>query len=68
MAKISVFFDDLNLDAQNRLWRAVLGELLSRGEVEYRDEDETEEEFQRRLQEATDDFINRHNQSTEFSL
>jgi hypothetical protein len=46
MAKISVFFDDLNFDAQNRLWRAVQRELLVRGDVEYRDEDENEDDFQ----------------------
>jgi len=68
MAKISVFFDDLNFDAQSRLWQAVQRELLARGEVEYREEDESEEEFQQRLQEAIDDHINRHNQSTEFSV
>jgi len=68
MARINLFFDDLNLDAQSRLWQAVQKELLARCDVEYRDEDESEDEFQKRLQEAIDDYINRHNQSTEFSL
>lgn len=68
MAKVNLFFDDLNLDAQSRLWQAVQKELLARREVEYREEDETEEAFQKRLQEAIDDYINRHNQSTEFRL
>jgi len=45
MASVNVFFDDLNFDAQNRLWRAVQRELLTKRGVEYRDEDETEEEF-----------------------
>ena len=37
MAKISVFFDNLNFDAQSQLWQAVQRELLARGEVEYRE-------------------------------
>lgn len=68
MAKISLFFDDLNFDAQNRLWRAVQGEFLAQGEVEYREEDESEKKFQQRLQGAIDDHISRHNQCTEFSV
>jgi hypothetical protein len=68
MAKISLFFDDLNWDAQSRLWQAVQKELLARGDVEYRGEEETEDDFQQRLQEAIDDYINRHNQFTEFSV
>jgi hypothetical protein len=68
MASVNLFFDDLNFDAQNRLWRVVQRELLSRGDVEYRGEDETEDEFQSRLQEAIDDYVNRHNQSNEFRL
>lgn len=68
MVSINLFFDDLNFDAQSRLWRAVQRELLNRRAVEYRDEDESEEDFQQRLQEEIDDYINRHNQSNEFSL
>ena len=68
MLGIKLFFDDLNFDAQSRLWQAVQWGLLARGDVEYRTEDESEDEFQQRLQEAIDDYINRHNQSTEFFL
>jgi len=68
IASANVFFDDLNFDAQNRLWRAIQREILSRRDVEHRGEDETEGEFQQRLQEPIDDYINRHNQSNEFRL
>jgi len=43
-------------------------ELLARGEVKYKEEDETEDEFKRRLHEAVDDYINRHNHANEFYL
>jgi len=68
MVKLSVFFQDLNDETQWQLWQMAERELLSRREVEYRDEEETEDEFQRRLHEAVDDYINRHNQSNEFRL
>jgi len=68
MVKLNVFFQDLNEDAQAKLWQAVQRELLASGKVEYRTEDETEEEFQQRLQEEIDHYINCHNLANEFSL
>jgi len=68
VVRLNVFFQDLNGDAQSRLWAAVQRELLARGEVEYRGEEETEEEFQQRLQEETDHYINCHNFANEFLL
>jgi len=68
MVKLNVFFQDLNQDAQARLWQGVQRDLLASGEVEYRGEDETEEKFQERLQEAIDHYINCHNLANEFSL
>ena len=68
MVKLNIFFQDLNDETQWRLWQTVEKELLARGEVEYKEEDETEDEFKRRLHEAVDDYINRHNQANEFYL
>ncbi len=68
MVSLNVFFQDLNGDAQGRICGAVQRALLARGAVEYRGEEETDEEFQQRLQEETDDYINRHNFANEFSL
>lgn len=68
MVSVNIFFQDLNHDAQGRLWGAVQRELLARREVEYRGEEETEEEFQQRLQEEIDRYINCHNFANEFSL
>ncbi len=68
MVKLKVFFQDLNYEAQSRFWQAVERQLLGSGEVEYRGEDETEEEFHSRLQEAIDHYINCHNFANEFCL
>lgn len=68
MIKHTIYFQDLKEDTQAELWQAVQKELLASGEVEYRGEDESEEEFETRLQEAIDDYINCHNFAHEFSL
>tara|TARA_B100000315_G_scaffold146425_1_gene135358 strand:+ start:792 stop:998 length:207 start_codon:yes stop_codon:yes gene_type:complete len=68
MIKINIFFQDLKEDTQGKVWQVVQKELLSRGEVEYKQEDETEEEFSQRLEEETDYYINCHNLANEFCL
>jgi broad specificity phosphatase PhoE len=68
MLKHTIYFQDLKADTQAEVWQAVQNELLASGEVEYRGEDESEEEFATRLEEAVDDYINRHNFAIEFSL
>ena len=47
---------------------AIPGAILARGESEYRKEDETEDEFEQRLHEEIDHYINCHNFANEFTL
>lgn len=68
MVSLNIFFDDLDLEAQERLWQKVQRELFSSGQVEPKLEDETEEEFQERLTEETDEYINGHNFANQFQL
>lgn len=64
----TIYFQDLKEDVQGKLWQAVQKELLARGDIEYRREEESEEEFTLRLQEEIDYYINCHNFAHEFSL
>lgn len=68
MVSLNICFEDLDLEAQERLWRQVQRELLSSGQVEPKLEDETEEEFQERLTEETDEYINCHNFTNQFQV
>lgn len=68
MVKINIYYQDLNQDAQDEVWQKVQNELISNGEVEYRNEDETEDEFQDRLNEEIDYYINCHNFANEFII
>lgn len=68
MVKINIYYQDLNQDAQDEVWQKVQNELISSGEVEYRNEDETEDEFQNRLNEEIDYYINCHNFVNEFMI
>lgn len=68
MVKIDIFYQDLNELVKQAIWQAVRDELLARREVEYRQEDETEEEFQQRLEEEVDHYINCHNFANGFYL
>lgn len=68
MAKVSLYFQDLPPAVQDDLWSQVGEELLARTEVEYRHEDESEEQFQTRLYEEIDHYINTHNDVQEFVL
>ncbi len=66
MVKLNIYFQDLKEDTQGELWQAIQKELLSRSQIEYKQEDETEEEFNQRLEEETDYYINTHNFANEF--
>lgn len=68
MAEVNIYFNDLASEAQEELWRRVQQELLDYGEVEPKDEDESEEWFQQRLGEAVDFYINTHNFAHRFSI
>jgi len=68
MLKFPIYFQDLKEDTQQQIWETLQRELLATGDVEYRQEDESEDEFQTRLQEHIDDYINRHNVIHEFCL
>lgn len=68
MVKINIYYQDLNQDAQTEIWQKVQNEFISSGMIEYKNEDETEEEFNARLYEAVDDYINCHNFANEFIL
>jgi hypothetical protein len=68
MVKLNIFYEDLKQDTQSKIWQQVQKELLARAMVDYREEDETEEGFQARLEEETDHYINCHNFANEFTL
>lgn len=68
MVSLNIFFDDLDLEAQERVWRKIRQELLASGRVEPKLEDETDEEFQDRLTEETDEYINCRNSANRFEL
>ena len=68
MTKITIYFQDLKEPIQGRLWQAVQNQLLSQGLVEPQQEDENNEAFEQRLQEAADHYINTHNAAQEFCL
>lgn len=68
MVKINIYFQDLSQDCQDEIWQKVQNEFISSGMVEYKEEDETEEEFNARLTETIDDYINCHNLANEFAI
>jgi hypothetical protein len=67
MVKTNIVFQDLQEEVQEEIWALVSKHLLNAGWVE-RLEDDTEEDFQDRLWEATDDYINTHNVALEYQL
>lgn len=68
MPAITIYFQDLKESSQCRLWQAVQTKLLAQGLVELRQEGESEDVFEARLQEAVDDYINTHNLAHEFCV
>ena len=68
MTKTTIYFQDLKEQAQCRIWQAVQDKLLATETIESKQEDETEDEFNDRLQEAIDHHINCRNLAQEFSI
>ena len=68
MPKITIYFQDLKESVQCKMWQAVQDELLARGTVEPRQEDEDETAFNERLQEAVDHYLNCHNIAQELCI
>lgn len=67
MVKHTIYFQDLARQSQDVLWTKVRDELLARGEIEKEDY-ETEAEFETRLWETVDYYINTNNFANEFYL
>jgi len=57
----NLFYHDLSLTQQAVVWGEVQRELLACGDVEPQEEDESDEDFERRLDEATDYYLNVNN-------
>jgi len=68
MIKTTILFQDLKEPAQCRIWQAVQNNLLATGTIEPKQEDETEEAFNGRLQEAIDYHINCNNLAQQFTI
>ncbi len=68
MTKTTILFQDLKEPVQCRIWQAVQDNLLATGTIEPKQEDESEDEFNDRLQEAIDHRINGNNLAQEFSI
>jgi hypothetical protein len=67
MVKSNIVFQDLQEDVQEEVWALVSKHLLDAGWVE-RTADDTDADFQDRLWEATDQYINTHNVALEYQL
>jgi len=63
----SIVFQNLQEDVQDEVWALVSKQLLDAGWVE-RADDDTDADFQDRLWEATDQYINTHNVALEYQL
>ena len=68
MIKTTILFQDLKEPTQCRIWQAVQDDLLATETIEPKQEGETEDEFNDRLQEAIDHHINGNNLAQEFSI
>jgi len=67
MIKSTIDFKDLQEDVQEEVWVLVSKRLLDDGWVQ-REVDECDADFQDRLWEATDQYINTHNVALEYHL
>ncbi len=68
MITTTIYFQDLNESLKCRIWQAVQDKLLATGRVEPRQMDESEDDFQARLQEAIDYYLNTHNAAQEYQI
>jgi len=67
MIKSTIDFKDLQEDVQEEVWVLVSKRLLDDGWVQ-RESEESEADFQDRLWEATDQYINTHNVALAYQL
>ena len=68
MAKVTIYFQDLKESVQCRVWQAVQAELLARGVIEPRQEEESEKTFDERLQSEVDYYLNCYNFAHEYCV
>lgn len=68
MAKVTIHFQDLKESVQCRVWQTVQAELLARGVVQPRQEEESESSFQARLQSEVDYYISCYNFAHEYCV
>ena len=67
MVKSTIVYKDLQEDVQEEVWVLVSKRLLDDGWVQ-RNAEESDEDFQDRLWEATDQYINTHNVALAYQL
>lgn len=57
---MNITFQDLRTEAQMDIWEEVRIYLVCAGYIDPRREEESEADYERRVNETIDDFINRH--------
>lgn len=65
---MKITFQDLREEAQMDVWDEVRIFLVCAGYIEPRTEDESDADYEHRVYEAVDDYINRHNDSFNYDL
>lgn len=61
MAEVKIYFNDLSEEIQQQIYQEVKQELQDFGEIAPKGRNETREEFERRLEEVADNYINTRN-------
>jgi hypothetical protein len=68
MATTFIYFQDLVPGAQTAVWRQVQQELVDSEQLEARQQQESEADFEQRVWEEVDHYLNTHNLANEFTL
>jgi len=68
MTEVKIYFNDLIEEVQEELFKKIEKELLNYGEVSPQGRNESKEEFQRRLEDQTDHYLNTHNFANRFVI
>ena len=68
MVITKIYLQDLKESVQCRIWQSVQDRLLATGRVEPRQSDESEADFQDRLQEEIDYYLNTHNVAQKYRI
>lgn len=68
MTEVKIYFNDLIEEVQEEVFKKVKKELQNYGEVSPQGRYESKEEFQRRLEEHTDHYLNTHNFANRFFI